>query len=100
MVQRLMKPDDVPAAPPRPAAPPVRENLRGTLSPREREIVNLTAQDFKNADIAGRLTLSEQTVKNHQHRIFEKLGVSDRLEMVLHAMDHGLVGTTSIPPRN
>ena len=63
------------------------------MSPREREIVNLTAQGFKNGDMAAKLSLSEQTVKNHLHNIFDKLGVSDRLELVLHAVAHRLVET-------
>jgi two-component system, NarL family, nitrate/nitrite response regulator NarL len=68
-------------------------NERGTaaLSKREREIATLVAQGFKNKDIAGRLFISEQTVKNHMHNIFEKLGVSDRLELALLAIHHGLI---------
>ncbi len=68
------------------------EKSRMPLSPREREIVNLTAQGFKNSDIAGKLTLSEQTVKNHLHNIFDKLAVTDRLELVLYAVANRLVG--------
>ena len=41
--------------------------------------------------MAAKLSLSEQTVKNHLHNIFEKLGVSDRLELALLALEHGLV---------
>jgi two-component system nitrate/nitrite response regulator NarL len=68
-------------------------NERGTasLSKREREIATLVAQGFKNKDIASRLFISEQTVKNHMHNIFEKLGVSDRLELALLAIHHGLI---------
>lgn len=68
-------------------------NERGTsaLSKREREIAGLVAQGFKNKDIAARLFISEQTVKNHMHNIFEKLGVSDRLELALLTIHHGLI---------
>ena len=68
-------------------------NERGTaaLSKREREIATLVAQGFKNKDIATRLFISEQTVKNHMHNIFEKLGVGDRLELALLAIHHGLL---------
>lgn len=60
------------------------------LSTREREIVGLIAQGFKNRDMAERLFISEQTVKNHLHNIFDKLGVSDRLELALYAIHHKL----------
>jgi DNA-binding NarL/FixJ family response regulator len=70
-----------------------RQGLReqgATLSTREREIVGLIAQGFKNKDIAERLFISEQTVKNHLHNIFDKVGVSDRLELALYAIHHKL----------
>src|ERR1041385_7192591 len=48
------------------------------LSGREREIMALVAQGYRNKEIARKLSISEQTVKNHLHNIFDKLGVSDR----------------------
>jgi DNA-binding NarL/FixJ family response regulator len=60
------------------------------LSTREREIVNLVAQGFKNKEMAERMFISEQTVKNHLHNIFDKLGVSDRLELALYAIHYNL----------
>jgi DNA-binding NarL/FixJ family response regulator len=60
------------------------------LSTREREIVTLVAQGFKNKEMAERMFISEQTVKNHLHNIFDKLGVSDRLELALYAIHHNL----------
>jgi two-component system nitrate/nitrite response regulator NarL len=62
----------------------------GSLSTREREIVVLVAQGFKNREMAERMFISEQTVKNHLHNIFDKLGVSDRLELALYAIHHNL----------
>jgi DNA-binding NarL/FixJ family response regulator len=62
----------------------------GALSAREREIVVLVAQGFKNKEMAERMFISEQTVKNHLHNIFDKLGVSDRLELALYAIHHNL----------
>jgi two-component system nitrate/nitrite response regulator NarL len=62
----------------------------GALSTREREIVILVAQGFKNKEMAERMFISEQTVKNHLHNIFDKLGVSDRLELALYAIHHNL----------
>lgn len=58
------------------------------LSDREREIVQLVEQGFRNREIGERLSISEQTVKNHLHNIFDKLGVSDRLELALYAVHH------------
>ena len=52
---------------------------RSPLSQREREIVQLVAQGYKNKEMAEKMFISEQTVKNHLHNIFDKLGVSDRL---------------------
>ena len=60
------------------------------LSRREREIVCLVAQGFRNREIADKLFISEQTVKNHMHNIFEKIGVQDRLELALYAIYHRL----------
>mgnify|MGYP005835367323 FL=1 len=64
-------------------------NERSPLSQREREIVALVAQGFKNKEIAEKIFISEQTVKNHLHNIFDKLGVSDRLELALYAIHKG-----------
>jgi DNA-binding NarL/FixJ family response regulator len=73
-----------------PAAPPQRERERSPLSQREREIVALVAQGFKNKEMAEKMFISEQTVKNHLHNIFDKLGVSDRLELALYAIHNNL----------
>ena len=67
----------------------VREQS-SALSQREREIVILVAQGFKNKEMAERMFISEQTVKNHLHNIFDKLGVTDRLELALYAIHHNL----------
>src|SRR5437879_5414138 len=76
----------LPAAPP----PPTRDRERSPLSQREREIVSLVAQGFKNKEMAEKMFISEQTVKNHLHNIFDKLGVSDRLELALYAIHNNL----------
>ncbi len=72
------------------AAVQSRERERSPLSAREREIVALVAQGFKNKEMAEKMFISEQTVKNHLHNIFDKLGVSDRLELALHAIHKNL----------
>jgi DNA-binding NarL/FixJ family response regulator len=61
------------------------------LSDREKEIVGLVAQGFRNREIGEKLFISEQTVKNHLHNIFDKLGVSDRLELALYAIHHRVI---------
>src|SRR6266851_9024681 len=63
-----------------------RARQRSPLSQREREIVALVAQGFKNKEMAEKMCISEQTVKNHLHNIFDKLGVFDRLELALYAI--------------
>jgi len=60
------------------------------LSAREREIVALVAQGYKNKDIGEKLFIRQQTVKNHLGNIFHKLGVSGRLELALYAVQQGL----------
>ncbi len=65
------------------------------LSDREKEIVQLVAQGFRNKEIGEKLFISEQTVKNHLHNIFDKLGVSDRLELALYAIHHRLIDSRS-----
>lgn len=79
------------SASPSPTFPaPQRTRARSPLSNREREIVALVAQGYRNKEIAEKLFISEQTVKNHLHNIFDKLGVSDRLELALYAIHKGL----------
>jgi DNA-binding NarL/FixJ family response regulator len=63
------------------------------LSDRESQIMRLVAQGQRNKEIGQNLFISEQTVKNHVHNIFDKLGVSDRLELVLYAIHHHLIET-------
>jgi DNA-binding NarL/FixJ family response regulator len=71
---------------------------RSPLSAREREIVALVAQGYKNKEMAEKMFISEQTVKNHLHNIFDKLGVSDRLELALYAIHKGLHLSGDTPP--
>jgi DNA-binding NarL/FixJ family response regulator len=82
--------NDEPPMPQQPPSASVRERERSPLSQREREIVALVAQGFKNKEMAEKMFISEQTVKNHLHNIFDKLGVSDRLELALYAIHNNL----------
>jgi DNA-binding CsgD family transcriptional regulator len=62
-------------------------DTRGTelLSKREQDVVRWLAEGHTNNQIAGELQISENTVKNYLFRIFDKLGVSSRVEVVLYA---------------
>ena len=78
------------------AAAPMRTSLpehRAQLSTRERQITMLITRGLKNKDIARKMLITEQTVKNHIHNIFEKLGVGDRLELALYAVHHNWHGS-------
>jgi DNA-binding NarL/FixJ family response regulator len=58
------------------------------LTPREEQVVALVADGLANRDIARELCLSEHTIKKYLFRIFDKVGVSNRVELVLYAVNH------------
>jgi two-component system nitrate/nitrite response regulator NarL len=60
------------------------------LTPRELEIVGVILAGCSNSDIAAKFSISEKTVKHHLTNIFDKLGVSSRLELALFALYHKL----------
>ena len=64
------------------------------LSKREEEIAHMVAEGFTNRQISERLDLSEHTIKNYLFRVFEKLGVSTRVELTLYALKRGKVPRT------
>lgn len=66
-------------------------NAQGSklLTPREEQVVALVAEGLGNRQIAIELNLSEHTIKKYLFRIFEKLGVSTRVELVLYAFNNG-----------
>src|SRR5271155_5625918 len=82
-------------------------NSRGhpLLTPREEQVVALVAEGLSNRDTARELNLSEHTIKKYLFRIFDKLGISSRVELVLYAVNHGdplqaewLAGVSHSPP--
>jgi LuxR family maltose regulon positive regulatory protein len=79
-------------APERPRPLPDPVPLSEPLNAREVEIVRLVASGFSNRDIAGRLGMTEGTVKWHLHRIFDKVGARRRTQVVNHARSIGLLG--------
>ena len=67
------------------------------LTPREEQIVNLVAEGIGNRDIGEQLGIKENTVKKSLLRTYDKLGVSNRVELVLYALTHR-ASETSAPP--
>ncbi len=61
------------------------------ISDREREVVSLIALGHTNAEIAGKLHISEKTVETHRAHVFEKLSLRTRADLVRFALEHGLM---------
>ena len=73
------------------AVPPQRKTYG--LTPRALEVVGCIVEGCSNRDIAKQFSLSEETVKRHLSNIFDKTGVSTRLELALFAIAHHLVAS-------
>jgi DNA-binding NarL/FixJ family response regulator len=67
----------------------VNSNGRLLLTPREEQVVALVADGLTNRGVANELGLSEHTIKKYLLRIFDKVGISSRVELVLYAVSHG-----------
>jgi DNA-binding NarL/FixJ family response regulator len=69
----------------------VGARVRDRLTPKEMQIVALIVQGCKNKDIANQLGTKEQVIKNYLRSIYDKIGVSDRLELALFTLHHRLL---------
>lgn len=70
----------------------LREPTRSPLSAREEEVVRWVALGLRNAEVATRLFISEQTVKTHLNNIYQKLAIQDRVELTVYAIRTGIIG--------
>jgi two-component system, NarL family, nitrate/nitrite response regulator NarL len=61
------------------------------LSPRELEVLQLSASGYARRQVAEEIELSEATIKTHFEHIFQKLGVGDRASAVAEALRQGLI---------
>ncbi len=71
------------------ACPDSEDLMERRLSEREHEIVELVAKGYKNREIARALCITANTVRNHIHRVFQKLDISDRVHLALYALGAG-----------
>lgn len=69
----------------------VGARVRDRLTPKELKIVALIVQGFKNKEIANLLGTTEQVVKNYLRNVYDKIGVSDRLELALFTIHHRIL---------
>jgi DNA-binding NarL/FixJ family response regulator len=69
----------------------VGARVRDRLTPKELKIVALIVQGFKNKEIATQLGTTEQVVKNYLRNVYDKIGVSDRLELALFTIHHRIL---------
>ncbi|HVN85043.1 MAG TPA: response regulator transcription factor [Candidatus Binatia bacterium] len=75
----------------------LRTPAEAGLTAREREIARWVALGLRNAEVARKLFIGEQTVKTHLNNIFLKVGVRDRVELTLYAVRTGLIGVHEYP---
>ena len=66
-----------------------------TLTKREHEVIALLSEGLQNKQIASRLSISETTVRHHLTSVFDKLGISNRLELIVYAYRQGLASLTA-----
>jgi DNA-binding NarL/FixJ family response regulator len=78
---------------------PAGSRPKVSLTPKESLIVSCVTQGMKNKEIALRVGTTEQVVKNYLRKVYDKLGVADRLELALYCLNHRVVeGTVPAKP--
>src|SRR5579863_4486922 len=77
---------------------PSGARLKVQLTPKETVIVSCVTQGMKNKEIAVRVGTTEQVVKNYLRKVYDKLGVADRLELALYCLSHHVVDGVKPPP--
>jgi DNA-binding NarL/FixJ family response regulator len=82
------------------AADSVGTRVRDRLTPKEMQIVALIVQGCKNKDIAMQLGTKEQVIKNYLRAIYDKTGVSDRLELALFTIHHRVLAEAAAKAGN
>ncbi len=68
-------------------------DLYNTLTTREREVLQLVAEGYKNSDIAAKLFISQRTVESHRASMMQKLSVNSKAELIAYAVKRGLCRT-------
>ena len=63
----------------------------GTPNDREQRVIELVAQGLKNKEVADEIGTTEHVVKNYLRKVYDKLGVADRLELALYCLNHRVV---------
>jgi DNA-binding NarL/FixJ family response regulator len=76
---------------------PTGSRSKVQLTPKETLIVSCVTQGMKNKEIALRVGTTEQVVKNYLRKVYDKLGVADRLELALYCLNHHVVENTKVP---
>jgi DNA-binding NarL/FixJ family response regulator len=77
---------------------PAASRAKVLLTPKESLIVTCVTQGMKNKEIALRVGTTEQVVKNYLRKVYDKLGVADRLELALYCLHHRVVDGAKVPP--
>ena len=78
------------------AEAPADTKARPRLSPKELVIISCISRGMRNREIADQVGTTEQVIKNYLRKIYDKLGVSDRLELALYCIQHNLVSKEEV----